>query len=205
MGISSIGFSTPSMGLSKSLPAPSRHRRLTRVTCHARDERLPLGPETNDAFVAVNRLLKANQEVYRMRSGDAVYPAGSASAHADRRSASPTRRVEFRASPARRPVRTRLGPMRLACGTSTAARCPRDGRGGFSNSSSSRSKSYTRRGSTQETWPADSMCSFLWTSAIPARDLTEGESGFTAVARTVPPEYRDRLGARERARRQCPH
>ncbi len=37
-----------------------------------------LGPETNDAFVAVNRLLKAKQEVYRLRSGGLFVPATAA-------------------------------------------------------------------------------------------------------------------------------
>ena len=34
-----------------------------------------LGPETNDAFVAINRLLKANEDVYRLKDGALYVPA----------------------------------------------------------------------------------------------------------------------------------
>ena len=44
------------------------------------------GPRTNDAFIALNRLLKANQEVLRLRSpmtvSGTLYPAGSFYVHA---------------------------------------------------------------------------------------------------------------------------
>ena len=34
-----------------------------------------IGPETNDAFIAINRLLKANEEVYRLKNGALYVPA----------------------------------------------------------------------------------------------------------------------------------
>ncbi len=72
-----------------------------------------LGPETNDAFVAVNRLLKANQEVYRLRSGALFVPATAAALPILQRvAAEKGLRVEASASPAPGDA-TRLRSMRV--------------------------------------------------------------------------------------------
>src|SRR5499427_4373895 len=84
-----------------------------------------LSHQVNDAFVAVNRLLKANEDVYWLKTAAAAngkqYPPGT---------------------------RSSCDRCASASGISTAARCPRAGRGGSSSSTSSRSKSCIRRRST---------------------------------------------------------
>ncbi len=155
-----------------------------------------LGPETNDAFVAVNRLLKANQEVYRLRSGALFVPATAAAlALLQRVAVEKGLRVDASATPASGDA-TRLRPMRVGLWDVYGGSMP---------------SGWTRWLLEQFEFPfevvyqkgldAGSLASrfdvlIFVDGAFPAREA----AGSQPPPERVPPEYRDRLGAVSDAR-----
>jgi hypothetical protein len=110
-----------------------------------------LSHDVNDAFVAVNRLLKANEEVYWLKiavdrrrqdlSGRRDVHPGEAVDAADPAEARGRQGADFGTVASRPRDTLKLKPVRIGCGISTAARCRPAGRAGSSSSTSSRSRS----------------------------------------------------------------
>jgi hypothetical protein len=120
---------------------------------------LLLSHDANDAFIAVNRALKAGAAVHwlkaPMTAGGKTYAPGSfyiEAAGAARGVADQTAKglgLSFDATnDAPSAGAVKLTAQRVGCGISTAARCPRVTRAGCSSSSSSRSRSSSRPNST---------------------------------------------------------
>jgi hypothetical protein len=115
--------------------------------------------QVNDSFIAMNRLLRDNEEVYWIKqsfsAGGKTYPAGTIfipvkpSTQAKLQKIAAELGLNFEAvstKPAGEALKLRRCGSR--CGTVTAARYLRDGLGGCSSSSNSRSPSSIRRRST---------------------------------------------------------
>ncbi len=165
-----------------------------------------ISTQVNDAFVAVNRLLQANQDVSgeaarTFNAGGRSYPAGTIIVPAN----ATTRRILQKVAadkgltidavdsvPAGDRATCRCVRCASACGTPTAARCRRAGRGGCSSSSSSHSRSCFRRRSMKATLRASSTCSSSSTARFPMRD---GAGGGQPRPESIPAEFRDWLGS----------
>ena len=141
-----------------------------------------LGHDVNDAFIAINRLLKAGQDVAwaqslvlgqrtRVSGGDDDRD-GEEHELADRGTSGIRKRPELRhdGRPARRGRPRGCVPCGSVCGTSMADRSRLAGRVGCSSSSSFPSRSCTRRRSTPALWSAVSTCSS--SSTAPFRRAT---------------------------------
>ncbi len=180
------GFEGPFEKISDVVPPPPG-----RIASAPTGGGFVFGPETNDAFVAINRLLKANEEVYRLKNGRLFVPAKSTTLPVLQRLAS-DKGLSF-AGAATPPAdeTTRVRPMRVGLWDQYGGSMP---------------SGWTRWLLEQFEFPfevvfakgldAGNLASrfdvlIFVDGAFPAR---EAAAGAQPGADSVPPEYRDRLG-----------